>query len=187
MSDLAPGLWQKQNGESIRIVDMADDHLINTIRMLERNSARNLLDIDLFNSRMFAEVGIPIGSYEDLCWEALKRGILPIEGHDLILKEYTLQMRDFVVQAMFVKPGKPSFNLRYFPYAFGFIVNKIAILRVIRFSMADYHAGDVIVSTRLRHLSKMSVADPEVALKIIDALCKARADIVASGYSAIPK
>lgn len=82
--------WTQRDGTKIRICDMEDRHLLNTIRMLERQAEAQQLDTSYpcFNgemAQMYAEaewnemmtVGpeyfFPI--YEDLCADARRRGI----------------------------------------------------------------------------------------------------------------
>lgn len=83
-------MWTQKNGQKIRIKDMDDKHLINTIRMLERNSQYYLNEAILGLCSLQGEMAIYyaeqeidrlIGEpclhplYEDLVEEAMKRDL----------------------------------------------------------------------------------------------------------------
>ena len=91
--------WTMQDGTKIRICDMDDNHLVNTVRMLQRNARvehfealhaayqlESVLhgdmallcigeDIDSLESTDPEESGHPL--YFELCTEAERRGIVP--------------------------------------------------------------------------------------------------------------
>jgi hypothetical protein len=86
-------MWKTRSGRKIRIKDMDDSHLMNSIRMLERMHGHSVSELyslscfiqgeqaslDIDNAIAQAEDGGPSESYpiyDDLMEEAVKRGLV---------------------------------------------------------------------------------------------------------------
>lgn len=80
-------IWTTKSGEKLRIVDMTDSHLVNTIRMLERKCVNHdTMIYPSFGGEMaqyyaeqefFEDMGKPAfpPQYPHLCAEADRRGL----------------------------------------------------------------------------------------------------------------
>lgn len=72
--------WKTRDGRVLRIVDMEDDHLVNAIRMLEREAHAKYLTQDTggltaVDMVVLEETFFLHRNYDDLVFEARKRGI----------------------------------------------------------------------------------------------------------------
>lgn len=104
MENIEPGYWQTKNGRIIKIVDMDDGHLINSIRLFKRvvrkmRFSRDLAGLSMLNivrgemaqyaiesdleldARLSDDEWLKVHTaYEELVGEAKRRGILDYIG-----------------------------------------------------------------------------------------------------------
>ena len=77
---MKPSLWKCKDGQVIRIVDMSTDHIVNSMRILERMHTQTLLDMPcpMFQgemAQMYAEMEF------DAYMDSSVEDVYPIYGH----------------------------------------------------------------------------------------------------------
>jgi hypothetical protein len=73
-------VWTQRNGTKIRICDMADDHLLNTIAMLQRNAVRKSAE----NKQFYMSCPLPNGEHAMDAFESEFDAVLDSEWQDYV-------------------------------------------------------------------------------------------------------